>query len=56
MLIIGELVDKEYNIEYAPTVRLEELLAPDPDQSETSMNPWLIPLLEVTPHTRSRVE
>ena len=33
MLRMGELVDEEHDIEYAPTVRLEELLAPDTDQS-----------------------
>ena len=36
MLRMEELVDEEYNIEYAPTVRLEELLAPDPNKSESS--------------------
>ena len=36
MLRMGELVNEEYNIEYASTVRLEELLSPDRDQSESS--------------------
>lgn len=36
MLRIGELVDEEYNIEYGRTMRLEELLAPDLDESESS--------------------
>ena len=36
MLRMGELVDEEYNIEYAFNMRLEELLVPDRDQSESS--------------------
>jgi len=32
MLRIGELVNEEQDIEYAPAVRLEELLAPHSDQ------------------------
>ena len=56
MLRMGEVVDEEYDIEYALTVRLEELLAPDPTNLKVQMNPWLITFLEVTPRMRSRVE
>ena len=35
MLRIRELVDKEYNIEYASIVRLEKLLAPDLDELDS---------------------
>ena len=36
MLGMRELLDEEYNIDYAPIVRLEELLAPDQDGPESS--------------------
>lgn len=36
MLRIEEPVDRTHNIEYAPTVILRELLAPDHDQFESS--------------------
>ena len=36
MLRMRELVHEEQDIEYAPTVRLEEPLAPNSDQSRSS--------------------
>ena len=36
MLRKEELMDEEQDFEYAPVVRLEELLAPDSDQSGSS--------------------
>ena len=36
ILRMGELVDKEQDFEYAPTVRLEELLAPYSNESGSS--------------------
>ena len=56
MLRMGELVDEEYLIEYAPTVGLEELLTPDLTNLKVHINPWLITSLQVTPQMRSTVE
>jgi len=55
MLRMKELADETPNIEYTPTSALQELLAPNHDQSEGPVNPKLITSLEMTLQMKNRV-
>jgi len=54
MLRIRELVDEKPDVEYPPTIRMGELLAPD--ESEDSNDPMIDSLLRMIPQMMSRVE